>query len=508
MKPIKIKTDAFISHNTDCLTLFRPEEEKPDATLKEIDQKLNGAISSAYKNKRFEGKANQTLWLDTLGNIKPKAILLVGLGPDKEVTAEKLRQASATALKQIEKNKTTSLSLAVPDLTGDKKNNLKIEPEHIACALAEGALLSLYRFEEYKSKDKKSKNQNDSLEELSLLTDASNQAIARKSAQKAHKIVDAVFTARDLISHPGNRATPTFLAQTAKKVARANQFTCKILGRKEMEKFGMGALLGVSQGSTEPPALIVMEYKGGPKKQAPVVIVGKGITFDTGGISIKPSANMGEMKMDMSGGAATIGALQAAASLKLPINVVGLVPAAENMPSGNAIKPGDILKSMSGKTIEVLNTDAEGRLVLADALTYSARYKPRAVIDLATLTGACVVALGHQAGAVIGNNADLIQQLIASGETSGERLWNLPLWEEHEKAVKSDIADLKNISAPNVGAGTITAAAFLKAFVDDKTPWAHLDIAGVAWELDKPYIPKGASGFGVRLLIHYLENIS
>ncbi len=507
MKPIKIKIDAPIVHKTDCLTLFCPEEAAPGSALKEIDKKLNGALSQAYKSKRFEGKTNQTLWLDTLGNIKSKAILLIGVGPIKEIGAEKLRQAGGTSVNQIEKNKSTSISFVLPSLTGGKKNSSKLKSEDIACAIAEGALLGLYRFEEYKSKDKKTKNKNWTLEDLSLLTDAANQTVARKAAQKAQKIADAVFTTRDLIAHPGNRATPTFLAQTAKKIARSHQFSCKILGRKEMEKLGMGALLGVSQGSNEPPALIVMEYKGGPKKQAPVVIVGKGITFDTGGISLKPSANMGEMKMDMSGGAATIGAMQAVASLKLPINVVGLVPAAENMPSGTAIKPGDILTSMSGKTIEVLNTDAEGRLVLADALTFSARYKPRAVIDLATLTGACVVALGHQACALLGNDEDLIQQLIASGESSGERAWNLPLWEEHEKEVKSDIADLKNITAPNVGAGTITAAAFLKAFVGD-VPWAHLDIAGVAWEQSKPYIPKGPSGFGVRLLINYLENIA
>ncbi len=280
-----------------------------------------------------------------------------------------------------------------------------------------------------------------------------------------------------------------------------------MLGKNEMKKLGMGALLGVAQGSQEPPALIVLEYRGGRKTEPPVVIVGKGITFDTGGISLKPPANMDEMKMDMSGGGVTLGTLQAAAALKLPVNVIGLVPATENMPSGTAIKPGDVLKSMSGKTIEVLNTDAEGRLVLADALAYAARYKPQAVIDLATLTGAVVVALGHSAAAVLGNDETLVKKLITSGESTGERLWQLPLWEEHEKAMKSQLADLKNIAGPGVGAGTITGAAFLKAFAGDQ-PWAHLDIAGTAWGDEKPYVPKGPSGFGVRLLVDYLEHVA
>jgi leucyl aminopeptidase len=272
-----------------------------------------------------------------------------------------------------------------------------------------------------------------------------------------------------------------------------------------MKKLGMGSLLGVSKGSEEPPAFIILEHHGGIKNDPPVVIVGKGITFDTGGISLKPPANMDEMKMDMSGGSVTIGTLSAAAALKIPLNIVGLIPASENMPSGTAIKPGDILKSMSGKTIEVLNTDAEGRLILADALTYAARYKPKAVIDLATLTGAVIVALGHEAAAVVGNNDELATCLQQCGEVTGEKLWPLPMWPEHEKAMESDIADLKNIASPGFGAGTITGGAFLKAFVGE-FPWCHLDIAGTSWSgKDKPYTPKGASGFGVRLLIRFLE---
>ncbi|HIE42838.1 MAG TPA: leucyl aminopeptidase, partial [Nitrospinaceae bacterium] len=331
------------------------------------------------------------------------------------------------------------------------------------------------------------------------------QTAVEKSNARAEKIVAAVHFARDLISHPGNTATPTFLANHTKKMARKNKITCKVLGKQEMEKLGMGALLGVSRGSHEPPALIVMEYFGASKKKAPTVIVGKGVTFDSGGISLKPGAGMDEMKMDMSGAATTIATLQAVASLKLPLNVIGIVPAVENMPGGSAIKPGDILTSMSGKTIEVLNTDAEGRLVLADALCYAQHYNPKEVIDLATLTGAVLMALGHESAAVIGNNPAMIQRLKDAGDATGERVWELPLWEEFEKAVKSDIADLKNIASPGVGAGTIIGAAFLKPFAGDQ-PWTHIDIAGMAWGCDKPYTNKGASGYGVRLLINYLEH--
>jgi leucyl aminopeptidase len=318
---------------------------------------------------------------------------------------------------------------------------------------------------------------------------------------------EAVLATRDLMHHPSNTATPTFMAKVAQAMARKHKITCKVLEKKDMEKLKMGSLLGVARGSHEPPKFIVMEYKGGKAKDKPVVIVGKGVTFDTGGISLKPTVAMDEMKFDMSGGAVTIGTLQAAASLKLKVNVVGIVPATENMPGGSAIKPGDILTASNGKTIEVLNTDAEGRLILADALVYAQRYKPRALIDLATLTGAVIMALGHQAAAAIGTDAKLIQKLIDSGDATGERLWELPLYEEFEKATKSDIADLKNIATKGVGAGTITGAAFLKPFTGDY-PWVHLDIAGTAWTSnEKPYVPKGGSAYGVRLLIDYLKNL-
>ncbi len=500
-----IKINQNLNHQlkTECLILPCVEDKRPGGELKEIDKKLAGAISQAFENKRFGGKSGQTLLLNTNGSLKTPYLLLIGIGKAKEVTPEKICQAAATAAKLAEQSKfkTAAVDLGPFETLTKGKSGLYSE---LAGAIAEGAGLALYHFDNYKSKDEKD-DPPSRLEKLTLLiTSKSRQASTEKAITRAEKIISAVHTARDLVSHPGNTVTPTYLADHAKKMARKNKVTCKVLGKKEMKKLGMGSLLGVAQGSDEPPALIVLEYYGATKKKAPTVIVGKGITFDTGGISLKPGGGMDEMKMDMSGSATTLATLELISSLKLKVNVIGIVAAAENMPSGSAIKPGDILKSMSGKTIEVLNTDAEGRLVLADALTYAQKFKPKEVIDLATLTGAVLHALGHHAAAVIGNNPAMIQKLKDAGEATGERVWELPLWEEHEKAAKSDIADLKNIASPGVGAGTTMGAAFLKPFAGDQ-PWTHIDIAGTAWGFDRPYTNKGASGFGVRLLLNYLE---
>ena len=504
MIKINLKIENSLEHKTECLILLCAEGNKPEAMVKAVDAILNSAISQAFENKRFEGKPNQTLLLNSTGSMKANNLLLVGIGKAKDVTPETICRASATAAKLAEGSnfKSVSVDLSCFDALAKGKAGLYGE---LSGAVVEGAGLALYHFDDYKSHDEKD-DPPSRIEKLTLVpASKSRQGTVEKSIARAEKIVHAVHSARDLISHPGNTATPTYLADHAKNMARKNKITCKVLGKKEMEKLGMGALLGVSRGSHEPPALIVLEYFGASKKKAPTVIVGKGVTFDTGGISIKPSAGMDEMKMDMSGAATTLATLQAVSSLKLPINVIGIVAAAENMPSGSAIKPGDILKSMSGKTIEVLNTDAEGRLVLADALCYAQRYNPKEVIDLATLTGAVLMALGHQAAAVIGNNPAMIQRLKEAGDATGERVWELPLWEEFDKATKSEIADLKNIASPGVGAGTSMGAAFLKAFVGEH-PWTHIDIAGTAWGFDKPYTTKGASGYGVRLLINYLEH--
>jgi leucyl aminopeptidase len=506
-----IKNTPALTHSTPCLILFCLEGEK-DALLKQTDTALKGAITRAAKDKRFEAKLNQTLLIPTLGALKAEHVLLVGVGKADDLTADRLRQAGGTAGKLAEKSRLEKIACALPGkkfhspFAVGKKHSA---PSALARAVAEGLLLALYHFDVYKTVDAKNGKPARVKEIIFLQTEsgAANLKHARQGIERAAKTATAVWMARDLQSHPSNKATPTYLADTARAIARAHRLRSRILNLADMRQLGMGALLGVARGSHEPAAFIVLEYSGGKKSHAPVVLVGKGVTFDTGGISLKPASGMDEMKMDMSGASAVLGALQAVADLRLPVNVVGLVPATENMPGGSAIKPGDILKSLSGKTIEVLNTDAEGRLILCDALTYAQRYKPRAIIDLATLTGAVITALGHHAGAILGNNADLTRDLIAGGAATGERLWELPLWEEYQKAVKSDIADLKNIAGPNVGAGTIVGAAFLKEFIDEKTPWAHIDIAGTAWGEETPYNPKGPSGYGIRLLIHYLENL-
>lgn len=502
-----VKTGNVLKHKTECLVVFCPQE-KPAGLLKQIDGLMNGALTAAFKSKRFEGKLNQTFQQSVRGLMGAQSLLVVGLGKQKDVQVEQIRQVAGTGAKTAERARHTKLTFYLDEKDAGKPGKSKggKTGSPVAEALAEGAQLGLYHFDGYKSVDPD--NPPSRIKEITLLTASQSKLTAwQKGAAQAKKLTQAVIATRDLQHHPGNTATPTFLANAARSMARKHKITCKILNRSDMEKLKMGSLLGVSRGSHEPPKFIVLEYKGGKRGDAPVVIVGKGITFDSGGISLKPGGGMDEMKFDMSGGAVTIGTLQAVASLKLKVNVVGIVPAAENMPGGSAIKPGDILTASNGKTIEVLNTDAEGRLILADALVYAQRFKPKALIDLATLTGAVIMALGHQAAAVVGTDSKLIDKLIQSGTETGERLWELPLYEEFEKSVKSDIADLKNIASKGVGAGTVTGAAFLKPFTGDY-PWAHLDIAGTAWTSnEKPYVPRGGSGYGVRLLIDYLKSL-
>jgi leucyl aminopeptidase len=336
-----------------------------------------------------------------------------------------------------------------------------------------------------------------------LLPRGGNRKEAGARVERTATICRGVKLARDLVSQPGNVVTPAYLADTARELAARHNLECRVYEYEELEKLGMNALLAVGRGSAEAPRLIVLEYRGAVERSRPVVLVGKGITFDSGGISIKPGAGMEEMKTDMAGSAAVLGAMQAAAGLELPLNLVGIIPTAENMPDGKAYKPGDVVTSLSGTTIEITNTDAEGRLILCDALHFALQFRPAAMIDLATLTGACVVALGHEASGLMGNDRRLISSLKQAGERCGERVWELPLWDGYGEAMKSDIADLKNAGSRD--GGSITAGWFLKQFVGS-TRWGHLDIAGTAWvDKARPCSPKGATGVGVRLLIEYLR---
>lgn len=490
--PLEIKGDS--------IAIGCYEKKSVDPVIKIIDKKLNGVIQKQIREKVFEGKLKQVTLIYSLGRLNVDKVLLVGVGKKEEINLDKLRQASAAMVKFAEGK---GIKKITSNLTNIGIKNTSIN--NISQAVTEGAILSLYKFGQYKTeKDKDEKK----LSHLTLLTGNDKDAKNIKNGINiAEKISKAVCFARDLINHPGNTATPTYLADQARKMAKNINIKCRILNKPDMEKLGMGCLLGVAKGSHQPPKFIILEYRGAKnKKMAPVVLVGKGLTFDTGGISLKPGRGMEEMKTDMSGGAGVMGAIMAAASLKIPVNVIALIPATENMPGGSAVKPGDVLKTMSGKTIEVINTDAEGRLILADALCYAERYKPKVVIDMATLTGACVVALGHHASGLMGTDEKLIKAIEKAGEVTGERVWQLPLWEEYDEQIKSDIADVSNVGSR--GAGTITAAGLLKKFASNY-PWVHLDIAGTAWtDKPKPYVPKGAVGVGVRLIVEYLRTLS
>ncbi len=471
-----------------------------------VDARLHGRLAGLITSGEFSGRPGQVSVLHVAPGerLRAKRVVLVGLGKRKEVSLDKLRQAAGTAAKAIRNLGAKSFAVLVQDLAA----LLTAVPaagrvREAAQALTEGALLGLYQFTTYRT-EKRDGASNAIRRTAVVVSDPRTLAQAQQGVRQGQVIGEATTFVRDLCNHPANVVTPTYIANEAKKIARERGMSVKVLDRPQMQRLGMGALLGVARGSHEPPKFIILEYRGGPRGGRPVALVGKTVTFDSGGISLKPADNMEQMKADMTGGAAVLAAVRAAARLRLPVNIVALIPATENMPGGSATKPGDILTSLSGKTIEVINTDAEGRLILADGLTYANRYKPAAVVDIATLTGACVVALGNHAIGVLGNNERLIGELKAAGDQCGERAWQLPLWEEYYEQIKSDVADVKNTGGRP--GGTITAAAFLSKFVGDAV-WAHLDIASTDWsDRERAYIPKGATGVGTRLLIQFLCN--
>jgi leucyl aminopeptidase len=476
------------------LTLFEDSKKLTGAAL-EIDKLSGGLISELLDNGDFEAKSSQVSVIYTRGLLPAKRIALAGLGKQSELNLEKLRAAFAKVMQHLRnlniKEASTSINL----------NFIPGEKDQVVQAVVEGSLLGLYQYTPYKTVGREDFKE---MEQLNIIADEKDLSVIESAIKKAQIITQAVYFARDLISAPANEMTPSIMAQKARDISRKKNVSCKVLDKATMKEMGMNALLAVASGSNEEPKFIILEYKGGKKSAAPIVLVGKGLTFDSGGISIKPADKMDEMKTDMSGGAAVMGAVMAAAGLQLPLNIVGLIPATENMPSGSACKPGDILKSYSGKTIEVLNTDAEGRLILADALAYASKYKPEAVIDVATLTGACIIALGDDVIGMLGTDDKLKSEINRAAQTTGELVWELPLWESYHEQIKSDIADYKNTGGR--AAGTITAAAFLSKFAPD-APWVHLDIAGPAYtNKDKTYIPKGASGVAVRLLVEFLRN--
>lgn len=460
-----------------------------------LDQALGGALRGLLQSKEFEGKAGEVVLYHTQGKIPAKRVVLVGLGKKKDIGLDQIRQAMGHAVKRVRQAKAGSFVAALPSATPRGASLVEV-----AQAMVEGAILGSYQFTVYRSEPPANKD----VAAMAILAPQKGQL--RQLSEGIRRGVatsEATVFVRDLCNHPSNVMTPTKIADEAKAVAKDTGVSLKILERKEMEELGMGALLGVAKGSHEPPKFIVLQYHGAKKKDdRPVVLVGKTITFDTGGISLKSAENMEQMKADMTGGAEVLAAIRAAARLELPLNVVSILPAAENMPGGRAMRPGDVVKTLSGKTVEVQNTDAEGRLILSDGLAYATRFKPAALIDIATLTGACVVALGQFAIGMFGTDATLKEAVRKAGLRAGERVWEMPLWDEYFEQLKSDVADMRNIGGR--GGGMITAALFLSKFVGD-CPWVHLDIASTDWsERERAYIPKGPTGIGTRLLIQYL----
>jgi leucyl aminopeptidase len=465
-----------------------------------VDKATGGAIQKAITSGDFTGKNGQLIGLyPSKGKIT--RLLVVGLGDVKELSGERVRQAAGRAITQA---RLMGLKHVASVVHGAGKGGL--DPGLAAQAVVEGSILGNYVFGEYLTQDKDRKRQVGSL--TIIEPERGRLAAVTKGAKKGETVSASVCLTRDLASTPSQDMTPADLGAAAKTVAASSPLLkATVHGPEDLKRMKMGALLGVGRGSAQPPRFIVVDYRPKGKIKKTVVIAGKGITFDTGGISLKPADGMEKMKYDMSGGAAVLGAMHALGKLRpAGIRVVGLVAAAENMPGGRAVKPGDVVRASNGMTIEINNTDAEGRLVLADALSYAHRLKPDAVLDLATLTGAVVIALGSQCGGIMGNDAALTEFVIESGERTGERLWALPTWPEYKELLRSDVADMKNSAGRE--AGTIAGAMFLGQFANGYK-WCHLDIAGVAWnDRDKPYAPKGSAGFGVRLLVDFVERMA
>ncbi len=460
-------------------------EDKKLSTLGvEIDNALGGQISKAISLNAITGKSGSTTGFFT----NDKQIVVIGLGKNEDYSMETCRKAAGTATKYALKQKKTSIAL---DVFGGDASSSNCQ------GLAEGIVLGSYQFLEYKTTDK----------EMIELENATVFGADEPGLKKGALIANAVCYARDIENRPGNYSTPSALAQAAQDIGKDGDINVTVFERDKITEMGMGGLAGVALGSDEPPKFIIMEYTGASHDSKPVVLVGKGLTFDSGGISIKPADRMDEMKFDMCGSGVVFGVMKALSAIKPKINVVGIVPSTENLSGGKAMKPGDILTAYNGKTIEVLNTDAEGRLILADALAYASKhYQPEYILDFATLTGAVLIALGHIATGIMGTNESLIKKIKDSSKKTGEKVWEFPLWDEFCEQVKSEIADVKNTGAPRQ-AGTIAGGAFLKEFVDENIPWVHFDIAGTAWGVkEKPYTPKrGASGETIRLVLDLLK---
>ncbi|MBF0340791.1 MAG: leucyl aminopeptidase [Magnetococcales bacterium] len=488
----------FTSREADLLVIGVYQGGEPQAALVRCGEEVEREVRRALKAGWMRGDVGEMLFLPiSVGNgLAVERLLLAGLGKRDGVTLEGFRALGAAVVKACERS---AVNRAISLLSLDSHQG--IAPLEVLETMAEGAWLGSYRYDRLQSQGKKETPRH-RLGRLVFVLPGEKIKPARRILAWVERIAGGVALARDLANTPGNLLTPEILAKKGRELAERLPVKTTILSAQVLAQKGMNGILAVGQGSANPPCMIVMEYRKGGDRPT-LAVVGKAITFDSGGISLKPGAKMEEMKFDMSGGAAVFGFMQAIAEMKLPINVVGIVPSAENLPSGTAQRPGDVIKTAKGLYVEVINTDAEGRLILADALHHAASFDPDVIIDLATLTGACVIALGSQASGLMGNNEPLQKRLRKAGERCGERLWPLPLFPEYQEQIKSVVADIKNVGGRE--AGTITAACFLSRFVDDSRAWAHLDIAGTAYDFSgtRPHMPKGAMGVGVRLLCRY-----
>ena len=486
-----IKSGSPEKRRTACIVVGVFESRKLSASASRLDEAMGGNLSELLRRGDMTGKAGTTLLLQRSPGVAAERVLLVGLGKEREFRENAYRAALAAAMRALEATGAIDASLCLTELPV-KKRDLAWRVRQAAMVATE----TLYRFDRLKSKPDEAPR---SLRRLAFCVERRGDVgVAEQALAQGQAIAAGTSLMKELANLPGNICTPTYLAEQARALAAEHGLAAEILGRAEMEQLGMNTLLAVARGSHQPPHFIVLKYEGGEPGEKPVVLVGKGVTFDTGGISLKPPPEMDEMKFDMSGAASVLAAIKAAALMKLPLNVIAVVPAVENMPGGSATRPGDVVTSMSGQTVEILNTDAEGRLILCDALTYVERFEPDCVIDVATLTGACVIALGHVVSGLLANDDGLARELLDAGQASWDRAWQLPLLDDYQEQIKSNFADMGNIGGR--AAGTITAAAFLSRFTK-KYDWAHLDIAGTAYKSGKE---KGSTGRPVPLLVHFL----
>jgi leucyl aminopeptidase len=481
-----IRTLSPETAKTGCVVLGVHSEKELTAPARRIDQRSRGALREALAD--LSGKLGATLLLRALPNVAADRVLLVGLGPRKEFAEPAFREAMRAAANALRELGAKDAAVFLVDLkVGERPLSWNVR--HAVLALRE----AFYRFDELKSQKKASPP---ILERITLPLPPA--AALQQALDEAEATADGTDLARTLGNLPSNICTPSYLAEQAKKLAREFKLDVEVLERRDMEKLGMGALLAVTKASREPPKLIVLHYRGGAKSARPLALVGKGITFDTGGISLKPAGEMDEMKYDMSGAGSVLGAIRALAGMKAPVNGVGVIPTCENMPGGAATKPGDVVTTLSGQTVEILNTDAEGRLILCDALTYAERFKPDVAVNIATLTGACVIALGHIATGLFANDQKLADELRDAGEDAWDRVWQLPIWDDYQEELRSNFADFPNIGSRDGGA--ITAACFLSRFAR-KFRWAHLDVAGTAWKSGRE---KGSTARPVPLLVRFV----